>query len=98
LEVTPTLKTRYSTGLLVLNQVTQVAQASRDLVDPLQIWQSLFACSYKIILSSVSVCFHDMSVSVPQLWKRSLPAILARKRSLDDGCLMHCPTIKKWRE
>jgi hypothetical protein len=67
LEVTPTLKTRSSTGLLVLNRVTQVAKTYRDLADPLQIWQSPFACSSKIILSPVRICFHDTSVSVLQL-------------------------------
>jgi hypothetical protein len=79
LEVTPTLKTRSSTRLLVLNEVTQVAKTSRDLADPLQIWQIPFSCSHKIILSPVHVCFHDISMSVLQLWKRSLPAILAWK-------------------
>jgi hypothetical protein len=67
LEVTPIRKTRSSTGLLVLNQATQVAKTSGDLEALLQIWQSLFACSYKIVLSPVCVCFHNTSVSLSVL-------------------------------
>jgi hypothetical protein len=66
-EMMPTLKARSSTGLLVLNEVTQVAKTSRDLEDSLQIWQNFFTCSYKIILSVVCVYFQDISVSLLQL-------------------------------
>jgi hypothetical protein len=57
----------------------QVAKTSRDLADPLQIWQIPFVCSYNIILLSVRVYFYDTSVSVLQLRKRSLFAILVWK-------------------
>jgi hypothetical protein len=67
LEVTPTLRTRSSTGLLALSQVTEVAKTFRELADALQIWQSSFVCSYKVILSRLRVCFHDISVFVPHL-------------------------------
>jgi hypothetical protein len=65
--VTPTLRIQYNLGLLVSNRRIQVAKTSRDLADPLQIWQSLFGCSYEITLLPVRVCFHDTSVSMLQL-------------------------------
>jgi hypothetical protein len=61
-------------------------------------WQSLFACFYKIILLPVCVCFHDTSVSVLQLQKRSLFAILVWKNSLDEGYFIHSLTLKTRRE
>jgi hypothetical protein len=54
----------------------EVAKLSRDLADTFQTWQSSFACSYKIVLLPVRVCFHDTSVSVRQLRKRSLFGLL----------------------
>jgi hypothetical protein len=95
--VTDTLKSWSRTELLVSAHVRQVAKASSDLADPLQISQSLFACSCKIILSAVPVCFHDTSMSVLQLEKRPLSVILACKNSVDDGYLMH-PLIPKNQE
>jgi hypothetical protein len=71
LEVTPPFRIRSNIGLLISNRGIQVAKTSRDLVDPLQIWQNTFACSYKNIILPVRVCFHDISMSVLQLRKRS---------------------------
>jgi hypothetical protein len=98
LEVTPTPKIRSNIGLLVSNRGIQVAKTLRDLADPLQIWQSPFAYSDKIILLPVPICVPDTSVSVLQLRKRSLFIILVWKNSFDDGYLIHCPTLKKLRD
>jgi hypothetical protein len=81
LEVTPTMRTRSHIGWLVSDRAIQVAKTSRDLADPLQIWQSPFACFYKIILLPVHVWFHDTSMSVLRLRKRSLVTILVWNRT-----------------
>jgi hypothetical protein len=87
--VTPTLRIQYNNELLISHRGIQVTKTSRDLGDPLQIWQGHFVCSYKIILLSVRVCFHDTSMSVPQLRKRSLFPISVWTKSLDDAYLIH---------
>jgi hypothetical protein len=79
LEVTPTLRIRCIIGFPVLNWGIQVAKTSRTLGDPLQIWQSPFACSYKIILLPVRIFLYDTSLSMRRLRKRSLFAILVWK-------------------